>query len=76
VNLKAQLRETEKKLTEQLDPEVYKNLKMIICREMKDELEQMKNDDSGCSDKCRVRNRLAECEINRNHQIVSLLMQF
>lgn len=37
-DLKVVLRDTEKILTDQLDPSLYKNLKLIIKREMKQEL--------------------------------------
>lgn len=43
-DLKVVLRDTEKMLTDQLDPSLYKNLKMIIKREMKQELQQLRND--------------------------------
>jgi hypothetical protein len=65
-DLKEVLKDTEKLLTEQLDPELYRSLKSIIKREMKEELESMRNDSAGCTDKCKVRNKLAECELDRN----------
>lgn len=34
-DLKVRLRDTEKILTDQLDPSLYKSLKMIVRREMK-----------------------------------------
>jgi hypothetical protein len=70
------MRDTEKILTDQLDPVLYKNLKMIIKREMKQELQQLRNDSLGCTDKCRVRNKLVETELERNQKIVEILMNF
>jgi|688.fasta_scaffold440358_1 hypothetical protein len=36
----------------------------------------MRNDDLGCTDKCKARNKLVESELDRNQAIVQVLMQF
>jgi hypothetical protein len=75
-DLKTQLRDTEKLLTDQLDPSLYKSLKHIVKREMKHELQQMRNDELGCTDKCRVKNKMIELDLDRNSAIVQTMTAF
>jgi len=43
---------------------------------MKDEIEKMRNDTAGCTEKCRIRTKLSECELERNQALVRELMKF
>lgn len=43
---------------------------------MKDEFERMRNDAAGCTDKCKLRNKLAEAEAERSKPLIRALMQF
>ena len=36
----------------------------------------MRNDDMGCTDKCKMRNKLVDSELERNEAIVKVLMSF
>ena len=59
-----------------MDPLVVEAIREIVKRDMKSEIEQMKNSDHGCSHKCKLMKQIAEKEISRNHKIVRVMLDF
>jgi hypothetical protein len=59
-----------------MDPLVVETIKEIVRRDMKGELEEMKNSDLGCSDKCRLLKQISDKELERNHKIVKIMLEF
>ena len=76
VNLKTQMKDTEKLLVERLDPDIYKTLKRIVMKEESAKLESLKLHEMGCSEKCRVKNLCLELDMQRNAKIVDVLKTF
>lgn len=74
--LKAQLKDTEKLLIDRMDPTLYTTLKEIVKKDMKSELELLRKNDLGCTDKCRTKNRLLEVNLERHEEIVKTLISF
>ena len=76
INLKSQMKDTEKLLIDRLDPDIYKTLKRIVMKEEKNKLEMLKLNEMGCSEKCRVKNTSLELDLYRNAKIVDVLKTF
>ena len=76
VNIKSQMKDTEKLLVDRLDPEIYKTLKRIVMKEEKHKFEMMKLHEMGCQEKCRIKNTLLELDLNRNAKIVDTIKTF
>ena len=53
-----------------MDPLVVETLREIVRKDMKSELEQMRNSDRGCSEKCRLLKMVGDKEVSRNQRIV------
>jgi hypothetical protein len=49
-----------------MDPLVVEAVREIVKRDMKSEIEEMRNSDRGCSEKCRLIKLISEKEISRN----------
>ena len=63
-------------LLSQMDPLVVEAVREIVKRDMKSEIEQMRNSDQGCSHKCKLMKQISEKEISRNHKIVRAMLDF
>ena len=59
-----------------MDPIVVETLREIVRKDMKSEIEQMRNSDRGCSEKCRLMKMISDKEVSRNHRIVQEMMKF
>jgi len=43
-------------IRERVDPQLYETFRKIILKEEKEEVEKLRRDSSGCTQKCRVKN--------------------
>jgi hypothetical protein len=59
-----------------MDPTLVEAVKEVIRNDMKQELENMKHSDEGCSIKCRLTNQMLKLEHERNAAIVEELINF
>ena len=59
-----------------MDPLVVEAVREIVKRDMKSEIEEMRNSDRGCSEKCRLIKNISEKEISRNQVIVRAMLDF
>ena len=64
--MKGQLKNTEKLLVDKIEPELYQTIKNVILREEKHQIQLMKKDTAGCTDKCRLKNKMVECDLERH----------
>ncbi len=66
IELRGQLKNTEKMLVETIDKELYKTIKSVVLREMKHEIQALRNDEKGCTDKCRLKSQVNELDLERH----------
>jgi len=59
-----------------MDPLVLEALREIVRSDMKDEIEEQRNSDLGCSQKCRLKKMITDKELNRNEDIVKAMVEF
>lgn len=64
------------KLLSQMDPLLVQALRDIIRQDMKSEMEELRNSDMGCTQKCRLMTEIAEKEVLRNQGIVKQMIEF
>lgn len=76
VSLKRINKDIKLQLLGQMDPLVVETLREIVRSDMKTELEEMRNSDKGCSQKCQLMKVISEKELNRNHMIVKVMLEF
>lgn len=74
--LKDQMKDTKRLLISHMDPFMVQTVKEIIKKDIRKEIEAMRNSDQGCSLKCKAINQLLTKDIDRNKVIVQELMQF
>ena len=53
-----------------MDPVVVETLRSIVRKDMRNEIEEMRNSEAGCSMKCQLIKRIADLEVKRNSKIV------
>eukprot|EP00347_Sterkiella_histriomuscorum_P022408 403338598 len=76
LKLKEQLKDTKRLLISHMDPVMVQTIKEIIKKDMRREIEAMKNSDEGCSQKCRLTNEMLKKDLGRNKVIVSEFISF
>ena len=59
-----------------MDPIVVETLRSIIRKDMRNEIEDMRNCDHGCSLKCQLLKRIADKELSRNQKVVDAMLSF
>lgn len=74
--LKEQLKDTKRMLVSQMDPQFVQVFKEIVKGDMKDEIEQMRNSDQGCSEKCKLTMDMHKLDVERNNVLVEELINF
>ncbi|CDW86271.1 UNKNOWN [Stylonychia lemnae] len=74
--LKDQLKDTKRLLISHMDPIMIQTVKEIVRKDMRREIEQMKNSDQGCSVKCKLINEMLKKDLGRNKVIVNEFIQF
>jgi len=76
IDLKPKLKDIERMLRDNTDPELYKTYKRMILKEEEERIERLKVHKNGCSEKCRVKNTMLEIETKRNKDLVDCLSNF
>jgi len=74
--LKQIQKDVKMQLLTQMDPIVVETLREIVRKDMKSELEDMKNSDQGCSRKCQLMKKIADTDIERTSKIVKVMIGF
>jgi len=68
--LQGQLKDAEKLLVDKMDPQLLETVKKVLRREMKNEIDAMRTDSTGCTEKCKIKNRVLEADLERHKSIV------
>lgn len=76
IKLKEQLKDTKRLLLSHMDPIMVQTVKELVRKDMRREIEAMKNSDEGCSHKCKIMNDMHRKDLGRNKVIVNELIQF
>lgn len=63
-------------LLSHMDPIILETLRSIIRKDMRSEIEDMRNSDEGCSAKCQLIKKLGDVEVTRCQKIVANMMKF
>ena len=75
-NLKPQIQAQEILLRETIDPALYETFRNLFIKEKKEQLEDLRMNEQGCTDKCRVKNSALETDLQRNKALVEKLTKF
>lgn len=59
-----------------MDPIVLETLRSIVRKDMRNEIEEMRNSSEGCSTKCQLIKKLSDIEVGRCRKIVDVMMRF
>jgi hypothetical protein len=70
MDLKMQLKDTERLLVEKMDPKLYDTMRKVVRKDLKHEIAAMRAHADGCTEKCRIKNKLVELDLNRHKVIV------
>ena len=76
MKLKEQLKDTKRLLLSHMDPIMVQTVKELVRKDMRREIEAMKNSDEGCSQKCRLMNDMFRKDLGRNKVIVNEVTGF
>lgn len=76
LKLKEQLKDTKRLLLSHMDPIMVQTVKELVRKDMRREIESMKNSDEGCSQKCRLMNDMFRKDLGRNKVIVHEITGF
>lgn len=76
IKLKEQLKDTKRLLLSHMDPVMVQTIKEIIKKDMRKEIDAMRNSDEGCSQKCRMTNEMLKKDLGRNKVIVNEFIGF
>lgn len=63
-------------LVDTIDKELFKTIKSVVLRDMKHEIQALRNDEKGCTDKCRLKGHLSELDLERHRAVVKCLIEF
>lgn len=74
--LKEKLKDAKLQLLSHMDPNLREAVKEIVKKDMKQEIEQMRNSDEGCSQKCRLLMQKHTLDVERNAKIVEEMINF
>lgn len=74
--LQGQLKDAEKLLVDKMDPQLLETVKKVLRQEMKSELDAMRTNQAGCTEKCQIKNTVLEHDLARHKQIVETLIGF
>jgi hypothetical protein len=74
--LKDKLKDTKRLLISHMDPLMVQTVKEIVRKDMRKEIEEMRQSDEGCSLKCRLTNDMLKKDLGRNKVIVNELINF
>ena len=74
--LRDKLKDAKRMLLSNMDPFIVETLKEIVKKDLKKEIQEMRQSDSGCSDKCRLINEVQKYELERNEAIVKVILSF
>jgi len=74
--LKGQLKNAKRMLVSNMDPLMVETVKEIVREDMKQEIALMRNSNEGCSQKCRLVNKMLNIDIERNKKIVQEFANF
>jgi len=67
--MRSQLKDREKILIRQMDPSLLETLKNIVRKDVKFEHEKRRMDPLGCTDKCKLMNKMLEIDAERHSNI-------
>lgn len=59
-----------------MDPVMVQAVKEIVKNDMRREIEQLKNSDAGCSQKCILTNEMLKKDLDRNKSVVMEMINF
>ena len=59
-----------------MDPVLLNQLKRIVKRDMKDEIDKLRNSDEGCTEKCRLANQILDIDRNRSQALAENIIKF
>lgn len=74
--LQGQLKDAEKRLVDKMDPQLLETVKKVLRREMKGEIDAMRTNQTGCTEKCKIKNRVLEEDLERHKGIVQALINY
>ena len=63
-------------LIETMDPDLYRSLKEIVMRDMKKDIDLMKLNGKDCTEKCKLKNRALDLDLQRNSSIIQKFLEF
>merc|ERR1740130_1065251 len=69
-------KEEKRSLISKMDPVIVETLREIVMADMKKELEEMRNSDQGCSQKCMLIKNIADKDLERHKNVVKKLFDF
>lgn len=64
--LKQQQKDIKLQLLSKMDPIVVETLRSIVRKDMRNEIEEMRNSDKGCSMKCQLIKKISDIDLARN----------
>lgn len=74
--LKVNEKEEKRTLISQMDPVIVETLREIVTADMRQELQEMRNSDQGCSQKCTLIKTIAEKDLDRHKNVIKKLFDF
>lgn len=70
------MKDTKRQLISHMDPVMIQAVKEIVKNDMRKEIEQLKNSDQGCSQKCILTNEMLRKDLDRNKAVVEQMISF
>ena len=74
--LQGQLKDAEKLLVDKMDPQLLETVKKVMRLEMKGEIEAMRTNQAGCTEKCQLKNTVLEQDLGRHKLLVEAMIGF
>ena len=76
VKVRVDLKEAELNLTRAIEPQLLQTIKAVVARDMKQQLKAIRDSEEGCTEKCRLKNKILELDLERHRSFVQTLLKF